>query len=277
MAGRVDGKVALVTGAARGMGRSHALRLALEGADVILVDICDQIETNPVEMPTRTDLDETVRLVKATGRQVTALEIDVRDLEALTAGVDEAVAAMGRLDIVCANAGIGGFETVREMTARSWQDMIDVNLTGVWNTTKATLAHLADSGRGGAMVLTSSTAGFKAGSQAVHYAAAKHGVIGLVKTLANELGPFSVRVNAVCPAMTATPMILNDGVFRLFRPDLEAPTVDDARAGFASHHALPIPWVEPVDVSNAVLFLASDDARYITGIALPVDAGYLVK
>jgi (+)-trans-carveol dehydrogenase len=277
MTGRVFGKVALVTGAARGQGRSHAIRLAHEGADIIALDLCQQIDSNPVPMPTRADLDETAKLVEAEDRRIVHLEVDVRNLDALQSGVREGVAQFGRLDIVCANAGIGGFETVDNMAAQEWRDMIDVNLTGVWNTAKAALPHVVEGGRGGAVVLTSSTAGFRAGSHISHYAAAKHGVIGLVKALASEYGPHWIRVNAVCPSMTATPMILNEGVYRLFRPDLPEPTVEDAKEGFTAHHVLPIPWVEPEDISNAVLFLVSDEARFITGVALPVDAGYLVK
>jgi (+)-trans-carveol dehydrogenase len=277
MSQRIAGRVAVVTGAARGMGRSHAIRLAEEGADIIALDICRQVDTNPVPMPTRADLDETVRLVTRTGRRVLAFETDVRDLEAVERAFAAGVAELGRLDIVCANAGIGGFMTVREMTAREWQDTIDVNLTGVWNTAKAAVPYLVDGGRGGCLVFTSSTAGIRAGAHIAHYAAAKHGVLGLMKSLAHELGPYSVRVNAVCPSMVATPMILNKGVYKLFRPDLEDPDVEDARAGFAREHILPIPWLEPADVSNAIVFLVSDDARYITGVALPIDAGYTIR
>jgi (+)-trans-carveol dehydrogenase len=277
MSQRIAGRVAVVTGAARGMGRSHAIRLAEEGADIIVLDICRQVDTNPVPMPTRADLDETVRLVTRTGRRVLAFETDVRDLEAVERAFAAGVAELGRLDIVCANAGIGGFMTVREMTAREWQDTIDVNLTGVWNTAKAAVPYLVDGGRGGCLVFTSSTAGIRAGAHIAHYAAAKHGVLGLMKSLAHELGPYSVRVNAVCPSMVATPMILNKGVYKLFRPDLEDPDVEDARAGFAREHILPIPWLEPADVSNAIVFLVSDDARYITGVALPIDAGYTIR
>jgi (+)-trans-carveol dehydrogenase len=277
MSQRIAGRVAVVTGAARGMGRSHAIRLAEEGADIIVLDICRQVDTNPVPMPTRADLDETVRLVTRTGRRVLAFETDVRDLEAVERAFAAGVAELGRLDIVCANAGIGGFMTVREMTAREWQDTIDVNLTGVWNTAKAAVPYLVDGGRGGCLVFTSSTAGIRAGAHIAHYAAAKHGVLGLMKSLAHELGPYSVRVNAVCPSMVATPMILNKGVYKLFRPDLEDPDVEDARAGFAREHVLPVPWLEPADVSNAIVFLVSDDARYITGVALPIDAGYTIR
>ena len=277
MSQRLAGKVAVVTGAARGMGRSHAIRLAEEGADIIALDICRQVATNPVPMPTRADLDETVRLVAGTGRRILAFETDVRDLEAVERAFAAGVTELGRLDIVCANAGIGGFMTVREMTAREWQDTIDVNLTGVWNTAKAAVPYLADSGRGGCLVFTSSTAGIRPGAHIAHYAAAKHGVLGLMKSLAHELGPYSVRVNAVCPSMVATPMILNKGVYKLFRPDLEDPDVEDARAGFAREHILPVPWLEPTDVSNAIVFLVSDEARYITGVALPIDAGYTIR
>ncbi|MCW0216427.1 MAG: mycofactocin-coupled SDR family oxidoreductase [Pseudonocardia sp.] len=278
MAGRVEGKVALVTGAARGQGRSHAVRLAEEGADIIAVDITEQVEGMPYRTGTAEEMAETVALVEALDRRIVSIVADVRDVEALRAGVDPAVAELGRLDIVCANAGIGSApHRTHEMPEDIWQQMIDINLTGVWHTCKVTVPHLLAGGRGGSLVLTSSAAGLKAYANIGHYVSAKHGVVGLMRTLAVELAPERIRVNSVHPTQVDTPMIMNDAAFRLFAPDVENPTREDFAPISQSMNALPIPWVDPVDISNAVLFLASDEARYITGVTLPVDAGCLVK
>jgi (+)-trans-carveol dehydrogenase len=278
MPGRVEGKVAFITGAARGQGRSHAVRLAQEGADIIAVDICQQLKGVPFPMSTPEDLAETVSLVKALDRRIVARQADVRDFGALKATVDEGVAQFGRLDIVAANAGIGNTgANLHELDEELWQDMIDVNLTGVWLSTKAAIPHIIEGGRGGSIVLTSSVGGLKAYPTVGHYVAAKHGVVGLMRTLAQELGQYSIRVNSVHPTQVNTPMVMNDATFRMFRPDLENPTADDFAPVSQMFHALPVPWVESVDISNAVLFLASDEARYITGVTLPIDAGSLVK
>jgi (+)-trans-carveol dehydrogenase len=275
--GRVEGKVAFVTGAARGQGRSHALRLAEEGADIIAVDICKQIETVPIPMATPDDLAETVKQVEALDRRIVATEADVRDYGALKAALDEGVAQLGRLDIVCGNAGIASFAPADEMDEATWQDMLDVNLTGVWHTCKAAIPHLKAGGNGGSIILTSSAAGMKAYYNLAHYVSAKHGVIGLMRTLALELAPFMIRVNSIHPTTVNTPMMMNENSFRLFLPDAEHPTADDMAPITQAMNALPIPWVEARDISNAVLFLASDEARYITGVPLPVDAGTLTK
>ena len=272
--GRVDGKVAFVTGAARGQGRSHALRLAEEGADIIAIDLCAQVESVPYPMATPEDLQETVDAVEALDRRIVAGEADVRDYDAVKAALDAGVAELGRLDIVCANAGIGSFAPAAELSEQTWREMIDINLTGVWNTCKAALAHISD---GGSLVLTSSAAGLMGIPNVAHYAAAKHGVVGLMRTLAQELAPRMIRVNSIHPTTVDTPMVRNDALFSLFRPDLEHPTVDDFVEAAAEMNLLPIPWVEPRDVSNAVLFLASDESRYITGVALPIDAGATQK
>ncbi|MER7002820.1 mycofactocin-coupled SDR family oxidoreductase [Dactylosporangium sp. NPDC000555] len=276
-AGRVEGKVALITGAARGQGRSHAVRLAEEGADIIAVDLCTDMDSVPYPLGTAEDLAETVRQVEALGRRIVARQADVRDDTALRAAVDDGVARLGRLDIVCANAGINKPSPAKDMEEDVWLDVVDVNLSGVWRTCKAAIPHIIDGGRGGAIVLTSSAAGLKAYANIAHYTAAKHGVVGLMRTLAQELAPHRIRVNTVNPTQVDTPMIMNEPMFRLFCPDLE----DPGRADFApvsqAMHALPIPWVDARDVSNCVLFLASEEARYITGVALPVDAGVLVK
>jgi (+)-trans-carveol dehydrogenase len=277
MTGRVEGKVAFITGAARGQGRSHAIRLAQEGADIIAVDLCAQVESVPYAMSTPQDLANTVKEVEALDRRIIATQADVRDFAALKAAVDDGVAQLGRLDIVSANAGIFSVGRADELAEQAWQDTIDINLTGVWHTAKAAIPHLIAGGRGGSIILTSSAAGLKGMENIVHYASAKHGVVGLMRTLALELAPHSIRVNSLHPTTVATDMILNDAAYRLFRPDLENPTVDDAGESFLGINALPVKWVEPVDISNALLFLASDEARYVTGVPLPIDAGFLVK
>ena len=275
--GRVEGKTAFITGAGRGQGRSHALRLAEEGADIIAIDICDQIESVPFPMSRPGDLEETVALVEALDRRIVAAQADVRDFDALRRVVDEGVAAFGRLDIVCANAGIASHGTLDTMSERTWQDMIDVNLTGVWHACKAAIPHIEAGRRGGSMILTSSTVGIRAISNLGHYGSAKHGVVGLMRTLALELAPQMIRVNSIHPTSVDTDMIHNLDMYSLLMPRVAHPTREDSAPVFQSLNALPIPWVEPRDISNAVLFLASDEARYITGVALPVDAGSIIK
>jgi (+)-trans-carveol dehydrogenase len=275
--GRVEGKTAFITGAARGQGRSHALRLAEEGADIIAIDICAQIDSVPFPMSRPEDLEETVALVEAMDRRIIAAQADVRDLAAVSRVVEEGVAAFGRLDIVSANAGIYSHGTLAEMSEQTWQDMIDVNLTGVWHACKAAIAPMVAGGRGGSMVLTSSTVGIRAIAHLGHYGAAKHGVVGLMRTLALELAPQMIRVNSIHPTSVDTDMIHNASLYSLLMPDVENPTREMSAPIFESLNALPIPWVEPRDISNAVLFLASDEARYITGVALPVDAGSIIK
>ena len=278
MAGRVAGKVAFITGAARGQGRSHAIRLAQEGADIIAVDLAGQIDSVPYAMATPDDLAETVKEVEALDRRIVATQADVRDYGALKAALDEGVTQLGKLDIVSANAGIFSFGTLDELDEKHWQDMIDVNLTGVWHTAKAAIPHLRADG-GGSMILTSSTAGLKALPNIGHYNAAKHGVVGLMRTLALELAPDMIRVNSVHPTAVDTDMIQNSATYELFAPDLPAAerTKEVLSERFQTLNVLPIPWVEPVDISNAVLWLASDEARYVTGVTLPVDAGLLTK
>ena len=279
MAGRVEGKVAFITGAARGQGRSHALTLAREGADIIAVDIAKQIDSVPYPMATPDDLAETVKQVEALDRRIVAAQADVRDYDALKQALDEGVAELGRLDIVSANAGIFGFGTVQELAEQTWRDMIDVNLTGEWHAVKAAIPHLRAGGSGGSIILTSSTMGLKAEPNIGHYNSAKHGVVGLMRTLALELAPDMIRVNALAPTTVNTHMIHNSATYELFAPDLPAAerTREALAPRFQDLNALPIPWVEPADISNAVLFLASDEARYITGVALPVDAGQMIK
>jgi (+)-trans-carveol dehydrogenase len=276
VAGRVAGKVALITGAARGQGRSHAVRLAQEGADIIALDLCDQVASVGYPLATPADLAETVRLVEALDRRAVAVQADVRDHAGLVKALDDAVAQLGQLDIVSANAGILSFGTAAGLDEASWQDMIDVNLTGVWHTARAVIPHLIASGRGGSIVLTSSGVVLRGTPNCAHYVSAKHGLVGLMRTLALELAPHWIRVNSLHPTSVDTAMIRNPQTLGLFRPDLENPGVDDVVATFQAKNALPIPWVEAVDVSNALLFLVSDEARYITGVPLPVDAGYSI-
>jgi len=277
--GLVDGKVALVTGAGRGQGRSHALKLASEGADVIAVDIGPgRVETISYELASEDDLDTTVKEIEAMGRRAVKAIADVRSLSDLQAAVDAGLSELGRIDIVCANAGIGSWAVSWEMTEQQWKDMIDINLTGVFNTVRAALPSMVERGEGGSIVLTSSTAGLRAYANTAHYTAAKHGVIGLMKVLAQEAGPHRIRVNAVCPTTVRTPLVINDSTFELFAPHLEHPTEDDVREPFESLNILPgVAWIEPSDVSDAVLFLCSDAAKFITGVALPIDAGNIVK
>lgn len=279
MAGRVAGKVAFITGAARGQGRSHAVRLAEEGADIIAVDVCGPVSRDTQIAPsTPDDLAHTADLVKGLNRRIVTAEVDVRDYAALKSAVDSGVEQLGRLDIVVANAGIGnGGQTLHKTSEENWDDMIDVNLSGVWKSVKAAIPHILSGERGGSIILTSSVGGLKPYPHTGHYIAAKHGVIGLMRTFAVELGQHSVRVNAVCPTNVNTPMFMNDGTMRLFRPDLENPGPDDLAVAAQFMHVLPVGWVEPVDISNAVLFLASDESRYITGLPVTVDAGSMLK
>jgi (+)-trans-carveol dehydrogenase len=279
MTGRVEGKVAFITGAARGQGRSHAVRLAQEGADIIAVDLCDQVDSVPYQMATPEDLADTVKQVEALDRRIVATQADVRDYGALKSALDEGVAQLGRLDIVCSNAGIASFGPADELDETTWRDMIDINLTGMWHTCKAAIPHLVEGGRGGSIVITSSDAGLKGFPNLAHYVSAKHGVVGLMRTLALELAPHMIRVNSLHPTTVNTDMIQNAPTYELFAPDLAEKdrTKERLTERFQALNALPIPWVEPVDISNAVLFLASDEARYITGVPLPVDAGFMVK
>lgn len=275
--GRLDGKVAFITGAARGQGRSHALRLAEEGAEIVACDICEQLDTVEYPLASKDDLKETARLVEDLGRRIVAREADVRDGAQLQAVVEEGISEFGHIDIMCANAGIVTYGSSWELTEEQWQDVIDTNLTGVWETCKAVIPHMIERGEGGSIILTSSTAGIMGLANIGHYTAAKHGVVGLMKTLANELAPHMIRVNSIHPTGVDTPMVQNDPTYRLFLPDVENPTREDAAEAFQTLNSLRIPWVDARDISNAVLWLASDEARYVTGIMVPVDAGMTQK
>jgi SDR family mycofactocin-dependent oxidoreductase len=254
------------------------VRLAQEGADIIAIDICDRIPENPYDPATEEDLAETVRQVEQLDRRIVATKADVRDYDAVKGAVDAGVAQLGRLDIVSANAGISGSpQPLEDLPEDQWQNMIDINLSGVWRTVKASIPHIKAGERGGSIIITSSDAGLFAFPNIGHYVSAKHGLVGLMRTLALELAPFSIRVNSIHPTQVNTPMIMNEAIYKLFAPDKEHPTQEDFIPVSQAMNALPIPWVEPVDISNAVLFLASDEARYITGVPLPVDAGAAIK
>ncbi len=269
MAGRVAGKVAFITGAARGQGRSHAIRLAEEGADIIAVDICRDYGTVPYAMATEADLAQTVKAVEALDRRIVATQADVRDAAALKAAVDDGVAQLGRLDIVSANAGICTVQPWDEVSPAVWQDTLDTNLTGVWNTMAVSVPHLIAAG-GGSIICTSSTAGIKGLPYLAPYVAAKHGVVGIARTMANELASHKIRVNTVHPTGVDTPMGTGLG-------GLEALIGRDPNLGPIYMNTLPVETVEPRDISNAVLFLASDEARYVTGLEFTVDAGNTIR
>ncbi|OLT16437.1 3-ketoacyl-ACP reductase [Pseudonocardia sp. CNS-139] len=271
--GRMDGKVVFITGAARGLGRSHAVRLAQEGADVIAVDTAASYTSVRYPQATAGDLAGTVAAVEGLGRRIVAADADVRDGDALAAVVRKGVAELGRLDAVVANAGIATSDPALTMSDEAWQEVIDVNLTGVWKTVKAAVPSILDGGRGGSVVLTSSLAALRPNPGLAHYAASKAGVVMLMKVLAMELGPQRVRVNSIHPTTAATDMVLNDATFRLFRPDLEEPGRADFEQAALRLNRLPVPLLEPVDVSNAVLYLVSDEGRFVTGSTFVIDAG----
>jgi SDR family mycofactocin-dependent oxidoreductase len=269
--GKLDGKVAFITGAARGQGRSHAIRLAQEGADIIAIDLAAQIDTVPYPMSTPEDLAQTAKEVEALDRRIFTRVADVRDRDALQAAFDAGVAELGPVDIVLANAGIAPMSL--NPRPDEWQDVVDVNLTGVYNTVEVARPSMVGRGQGGAIVLTSSTAGINGiGGDTpggLGYTAAKHGVVGLMRSYANILAPHSIRVNTVHPTGVNTPMVVNDAMQDYIKAD---PSMGNAMA-----NALPVDMVEAVDISNAILWLVSDEARYVTGIMVPVDAGFTNK
>jgi SDR family mycofactocin-dependent oxidoreductase len=269
----LDGTVALVTGAARGQGRSHAVALAVAGADVIALDVCGPLDSVPYPLPEPADLDETAELVRREGRRAVTRVVDVRDLSAMEEFVASAVGELGRLDTVCANAGISTPSPTLAMAEQVWQETLDVNLTGVWKTCRAAVPHILRGGRGGAVLITSSSATTMTSANIAHYTASKLGLVGLMRVLAKELAPQGIRVNTLHPTGVETPMIMNEPMYRLFRPDLAAPTRDDFEASARSHNTMGVPWIQPEDVSRAVVFLASEGGRFITGTELRIDAG----
>lgn len=278
MVNQLSGRVAFITGAARGQGRSHAIKLAEAGADVIAVDICAQIDTVQYPMATVEELDQTAEAVRNAGRNVVTVQADVRDGDALASALEKGVAELGGLDIVVANAGIWDFapDLDGQISDEAWRNLVDVNLTGVWNTITVAVPHLRTRGSG-SIIITSSVLGLRGAANAAHYVAAKHGSVGLMRSMAIELGPSNIRVNAVHPTTVNTPMFDTRATRHLFRPDLADPSLDDVAAEASTLHLMPISWVESIDISNAVTFLASDDARYITGLSLPIDAGATIK
>ena len=241
------------------------------------IDVSSDIATVDYPLATEEELLDTGRLVEKAGRRALTMQADVRHQAALDAVVAAALAEFGRIDVAVANAGIASFGPTWELSEDTWQDVIDVNLTGVWHTAKAVIPSMLEAGRGGSLIFISSVAGLKGIPNVGHYATAKHGLVGLMRTLAIELAPGWIRVNTIHPTNVATPMIHNDTTFAAFRPDIDHPTEEDVVAACTDMNLLAVPWVEPSDVSNAVVWLASDDARFVTGATLPVDAGLVVK
>lgn len=274
LGGRLAGKVAFVTGAARGIGRAQAIRFAREGADIIAVDLCGAVESVVTPPATPEDLETTAAMISELGRGASTHIVDVRDVDGLRAAADAGARQLDGIDIVCATAGITSSGPALDLSDDTWQNMLDVNLTGVWNTTRATVPHLIERG-GGSIVLVGSIAGLKGLRSVAHYSAAKHGVVGLMRTLAQELAPHAIRVNTIHPTNVNTPMIQNEHVRATFVPHSPEPTQEQFAQAARAMNLLDVPWVEPEDVAHASLFLASDEARYITSIALPVDAGSL--
>lgn len=273
---RLDGKVALITGGARGQGRSHALTLAREGADIIICDLSDQLPTAPYPLASAEELEETARLVEDLDRRCIALEADVRDGDQMRGVVERGLAEFGGIDILLANAGIESFGKSWELTEEQWEEMISVNLTGAWQSAKAVIPHMIEREQG-VILMTSSIAGMKGLLHESHYGAAKYGMVGLMRTLAIELAPYSIRVNTIHPSSVDTPIIKNQAMYTLFSGGDPDATLEEVEPTFRSLNLLDTPWMEPGDISNAILWLASDEARYVTGAALPVDAGLLVK
>lgn len=267
--GRFDGKVAVITGGARGQGRAHAVAFAREGADVVACDVADQLPTVKYPMASEADLAETERLVGQTGRRCVAVKADVRDLDQMRDVADRAMAELGRVDVLLANAGIATIAdgSTLDLSWEQWQETIDTNLTGVWAACKAVVPHIITGGRGGAVVITSSTAGLKGMARVGHYVASKHGVVGLARTLAIELAPHRIRVNTVHPTGVNTPMVVNDHIQRAL--------AEASASGGGTQNLLPVEMVEPEDIAAAIVWLCSDEARYVTGVSLPVDAGFL--
>ncbi len=276
--GLFDDKVVLITGAARGQGRSHAVRFAQEGADVVALDICADIPSTGYPGPTVDDLAETVRLVEAEGRRAFSRVVDVRDHAGMTDAVADASAELGVVDVVIANAGISGDDMgVLATSYDVWREVIDINLSGVFVTLQTGCRGMIERRGPGAVILVSSIMGLRTHGGIPAYTASKHGLVGLMKSAAHELSRLSIRVNSVHPGNVLTPMIDNEALFGLFRPDLPAPTAADVAPAMQGMNLLPAPWAMPSDVTEAVVWLASDQARYITGAALPIDLGALLK
>ncbi len=270
--GKLQGKVAVITGAARGIGRATALAMAREGADIVAIDIAQNIKSVPYPLATVKDLTETEQLVKASGRRCLAIQADVRSMAEMRNAVEQAISQMGKVDILVANAGILSYNTLDKLTDEQIRDTIDVDLIGTLNSLRAVIPHMTNR-KQGRIVAVASDAGRRGLATVAHYCAAKWGVIGVVKAAALELGPSNITVNAVAPTVVNTTMLRNEVTYRLFRPDLPNPTVEDIQPTLESFHPMPTPWVEPEDVANSILLLVSDEMRYVSGVALGVGAG----
>ena len=270
--GSVEQRVALVTGAARGQGRAHALALAAEGADVIITDVCADIDTIPYALGTSEELAETAAMVEATGRRCLALTADTRDSAVMAEVVAAGLDAFGKIDICVANAGVTGYGKFHELDDDTWNDMIDVDLTGTFKTIRAVLPHMLER-RYGRVIATSSMAGRMGNANLAHYVAAKWGVIGMVKSLAMEVANKGITVNAIAPAAVDTPMLHNEAMYRLFCPDLDTPTREDVTPRYQAMNRLGVAWMDPAEVSRAVLFVAADAAGSMTGQVIEVSLG----
>jgi SDR family mycofactocin-dependent oxidoreductase len=276
--GRMQGRVALITGAARGQGRAFAVRLAQEGADIVALDVLADDAAIAYGLATESDMDETKKLVEATGRGIVTRRADVRSQDDLDAAVAAGLDRFGHIDTVCVNAGVSGRKVPAwELEPEAFDGMLQVNLIGAQRTIRAVVPSMIEADRGGAIVFVNSTLGLKGIATLSAYTASKHGLLGFARSLTIELAPHNIRVNSVNPTAVGTGLIFNEATWKTFRPDLESPTLEDAMEAFTGLHLLPVPWVDPEDVANAVLFLASDEARYITGVSLPVDAGNLSR
>lgn len=275
---RMQGRVVLITGAARGQGRAFAVRMAQEGADIVALDVLADNDGLSYGLATESDMEETQKLVEATGRGILTRRADVRSQADLDAAVEAGLDRFGHLDTVCCNAGVSGHKVPAwELETEAFQGMLDVNLLGAQRTIKAAVPAMLEGGRGGAVVFVNSTLGLKGIATLSAYTASKHALLGFARSLTIELAPHNIRVNSVNPTAVGTGLIFNEETWKTFRPDLASPTLEDAMEAFTGLHLLPVPWVDPEDVANAVLFLASDEARYITGVSLPVDAGNLSR
>jgi (+)-trans-carveol dehydrogenase len=274
--GRMDGKVVFITGGARGQGRSHALLLAQEGADVVVTDICQPIpEIAPTTTATREDLDETRRLVESLDRRCLAIEADARRSDEMKAAVDRAVGEFGKIDVLAVNHGVGPMAPWDQQTDEFWDTVIENNLSAHWRVARSVIPHMIERGSG-SIVFTASVAGVRPSQGLSAYSTAKAGLLALMKALATELGPHSIRVNAVLPGSTATPMLFDQHVLDAFNGG-PGGTIDDVRFPSQATFLLPIPWMDPEDISQGVLFLASDESRHVTGIAMPIDGGTLAQ
>jgi SDR family mycofactocin-dependent oxidoreductase len=275
--GQLDGQVAFITGLARGQGRSHALTLAREGADIIGLDLCGDIASTTYPGTTADDLEETRRLIEETGRRAVLSQADVRDYAQVEKAFQHGLDELGRVDIVIPNAGICAGGKTWEYSPEAWQETLDINLTGPFHTVKAAVPTMISQGTGGSVVFIGSTEALKGAENMSAYAASKHGITGLMTSLSRELGRHQIRVNSVNPTCVDTNMIQNPYVWGLFQPDNPNPTRESVEDAFAGTHILPVPWMEPIDVSRAILYLVGESGRYITASTLVIDAGFIVK